>query len=750
MLLTVGYVVALALWTAGGRRPQAWGLAIGALCLALVGSRRTGVVGASYWGFAVGLASLAASPQSTALDAAGAIGFLACAASACVAMASMPADGGVVRTRPISAVVPLAVLAVASCAAAGPLLYPLYASPPAAIWSAKHAGARDAAILLASACALLGLTERTLRARRLELGVVERALAARSFQALSFSFTLLFAILAPAQARAIGRLGLGLASACVVATCVAPDAVRVVRVARRGIALAVSGGGIALLAAFAAHGSSAGWVAGLSAAVALAIGSGSWFVEKPLRPAGGAWLDAFARAREDAVRADPDAAIGAVLLALRGPGGPGQPSPELWTFAPPTQTTVDAAGYVREQAAELPPDLLGVVTAEPEGALRADVLDALEVRRPDLRPLCAWMAARGALLASLIAWEGEPEGILILPRGLRTERVTLEELRAMRSMGDCLAGACRARAASARMRASVREATALVEAAEARAQRGAGHEGLVLARATLAEQRLARPAELGIYSAVARMAVAALERGLAAGAPVLVIGPSGLDPVPFVVRAHLRGAKTGAPLVLVEGTDPQQQQLARWCDAEISPLALADGGVLVVADISTLPADVQATLGRACLERRAPWDAERPLSVQVVATTVRSADGRIALALDPHLESALGHALTMPVILPRLGERADDFRALLLEGLAREGMRVIGKPVGIEPSAYAQLTNYEFPGDVAELSVVVQRLVAACRGDTVRVGDVEALGIRAIEARSSAPRGRIRKDPISA
>ncbi len=745
VLLTVVYVGTFAVWTRGARGPGALCAATVGLCVAAVAGRRTGALGAVLWGLAVVIASLGGSPGSAALGALAATGAFACVAAACVALAGVPAEGGVAPTRHVSARWPLALIAMACVLTLGPSLYP---TASVAAWIAWHSAPRDAVATISSACALIALTEWTRRSRRLELGVVERALAARSLEVMIFSFTFFVALLSTSQARSIGRLGLGLGSACVVGACVASDAVLVVRLARRATALVVVGGGVALLGAFAAQGSSAGWVTVLTAGAALAIGSSAAFIERPLRPEGGAWLDAFARAREDSVRAEPDDAIRAVLSALRAPNGPGQPSPELWTLVPPTQTTVDAAGYVREQAAELPGNLVAVVAAEPEGVLRSEVLDALEVRRPDLRPLCSWMAARGTLLAALIAWEGEPEGILVLPRGLRRERVALEELRAMRALGDCLAGACRARGAAARMRASLREAGLLVNAAEARAEQRGSEHALTAARGAQTEERLARPAEVGVYSAVARMALDALERRLASGGPVVVLGPGGLDPVPFVARAHLGTARAGAPLVVVDGTDPREQNVARWRDASTSPLALADGGTLAIVDAAALPPDVQVTVGRACGERRAPWVGGMRLTVQLVAMTART-PGEGA-AFDADFAGALGGSLSDPVVLPRLSERLDDLRSLVIEGLAREGMRAAGRPIGIEPSAYARLVDYEFPGDVAELNVLIQRLAAGCAGDTVRLSDLEVIGLGASNRGSSASGGRVRKDPMSA
>jgi transcriptional regulator of acetoin/glycerol metabolism len=75
--------------------------------------------------------------------------------------------------------------------------------------------------------------------------------------------------------------------------------------------------------------------------------------------------------------------------------------------------------------------------------------------------------------------------------------------------------------------------------------------------------------------------------------------------------------------------------------------------------------------------------------------------------------------------------------------LAREGLRALGRPIGIEHAAFARLVEHPFPGEDAELAAIVQRLVATCTGDVVRAGDVDALQL------SIAVPDR-RKDPLSA
>ncbi len=407
-------------------------------------------------------------------------------------------------------------------------------------------------------------------------------------------------------------------------------------------------------------------------------------------------------------------------------------------------TTVDAAGYAREREAELPEAILLFAGAEPEATLRAEVIGALEVRRPELRPLGKWMNDRGMMLATLVTSDGETEALLVLPRGDREEPITLEEVCALKDTADHLAAACRARGTQARMLARAHDAMLRADAEAERVSRLMHERALDVGRDALAAARLARPATVGVYSAASRMALEALERRTAVGAPIALVAPSGVDPVPYLARAHLAGTRREAPLVLVDATSAREHDMARWTDPEASPLALANRGMLVLLDGAALPTDVQQLIARCLAEKRAPWERPDVLDVQLALSAVLAPEELVTLArLDPSLASRLADARSAPIELPRLGDRPEDLRAILTDRLAREGLRVLGRPVGIDHTAYGRLVEYPFPGEDAELAAIVQRLVARCTGDVVRAADVDALGLTGL-----APVRR--KDPLSA
>jgi len=738
---TAGYVAAAAVHVDGGHEPRAWLAGIGGFALVVLTSRRPSPqVRAVGWGLAVLVESLAAAGDSRALHASAAVGVLACAAAACIAIARMPRDGGLVAGERPSPKAMVACIAIAWSAAA------LSAVAPANAEVVRAAGGPAAMSWLAMAITVVGVgafAEWTAYRSRLELGVAARVEAMRAGVVALFVGAALVAAFGQARADSVALLAVASAAAVVTASSLVRDAVRVSRAARRVAVLTIAGGAVALLGATSAEGSGNVWTWTLATGLACAaIGSAALALERPLRPAGGVRLDALARACESSARSEPEDAIRDVLMALRAASGLEGPSPELWTFAPTRVATVDAAGYVHEEEAGLPETLLLFAAAEPEATLRTEVLEAHETRVPELRPLARWMIGRGAMTATVVACDGETEGLLVLPRGRREEPPTLEEIEAMKRVADRLAGVCRTRSGQLRMLERAREAGERVAAAEERVERLLHERALDAGRDALAAVRLARPATIGAYSAASRLALEQLELRTAAEGPIAVVVPSGLDPVPYIARAHLGGARRGAPLVLVDCTSARDHDPERWTDPTASPLALAHRGLLVLLDAAALPPEVQQLVARACAERRAPWARADPIDIQIAVTGVAPPDQLVAEGrLDLSLALRLGDARTAPIVLPRMRDRSEDLRAILTDRLAREGLRLLGRPVGIEQAAYARLVDYPFPGEEAELAAVVQRLVGHCTGDVVRASDVEALHL---------PEERRRKDPLSA
>ncbi len=588
-----------------------------------------------------------------------------------------------------------------------------------------------AAAAASSAFALTAIAAAARLERRLELGVVER------LNALLLSVaTLAVAAVILAVTRAVPAAGAACALAATSGVAAAAlvelgDSIAVWNGVRR--AASIAGLVVVFSSAFAfllvdqplhARELAVGIIA-----AALVVGAELPRIGRALRADASRRLVALAEAKLALRGRDAEGALAGALRALRAASPPSViDSPELWTLDPVTILRVDVAGYPRTDTGELPPELLVVAPAEPESTLRAEALAHVEVRRPDLRGLSRWMSDAKFSSATLVSRGGDVEAVLFLPSHPGAPDLTLEEARALRELADELAPLCHARAQLAR--SMNREAAAREAESEAttRADRLEHHLARAAAHHALAATRLARPAAVGIYAAQSRTAYEALERLTKAQAPMVVVARSGVDPVPFLARAHLAGARSQAPFVLVDCTSTREHDLDRWRDPVASPLALADGGVLVLLDVAALPVDVQRLVGQALAERRAPWPRGDSLDIVLAVTSVEAPRALAdAGRLDPLLASRVGDAIDDPIRIPGIVDRPEDLRALVTDRLAREGLRVRGAPVGIDDPAFGALVDYPFDGEDAELASIVQKLVArALRAgrDVVREVDV--------------------------
>ncbi len=577
-------------------------------------------------------------------------------------------------------------------------------------------------------------------ARHLELEVRPRALVCAGAVALALLLSVALALSSTMPTDAAIALGAAIASALVVRVARTRDPLALARNGRRTLTLILFGGPVAALAAIAVEGRMSGpsGIALALAVVALGVGALAPKLEEPFLPVKGIMLQALAEARRAAREREARTAMAHALVRIReacavGMGPTAAPSPELWLLHPTRVLTVNAAGYLQERSAELPAEIFDVALGEPYATLRTSVLRALEVRRADLRPLLAWLDHREAIFATVIAESDDPDGLLVVPAGARSEELTLEEVRAAKLLADAFVAVSQATSARERHLARERDLQRRIDDLDDEAARLRHTLDLEVGRHALAAARLARPATVGIYSAASRMAFDALERRIAQDAPTVLVARAGIDPVPYVARAHLSGPRKSGPFVVVDGTSSREHDVDRWNDERSSPLALADRGLLFLVDGAALPREVQVLIARTIAERRPPWERATPLDISVALSATAPLDelvesGRVAPELAARFEGS------EPIVLARLRERPEDLRSIVADRLAREGLRVHGRPIGIEAAAFGRLVEYSFDGEDAELASIVTKLVARVSGDVVRAADVDALGLISSEA----------------
>jgi hypothetical protein len=202
----------------------------------------------------------------------------------------------------------------------------------------------------------------------------------------------------------------------------ASDGATIAVVLRGTLAVVMLGAPTVLVSALFARAmpESSGTIVLVGTTTAVAIGVVARAVARPLGPEQSRWLDAIDAASRGALQPDPDAALRAALEALGRATTTTGARPEVWRADPEAVLSVDVAGYLHATAGSAPPRLYELAMTEPERTLRAEALKAVEVRRPDVRPLVAWFESRDAFSVTLIVDEAGPEGFVLLPRANRT------------------------------------------------------------------------------------------------------------------------------------------------------------------------------------------------------------------------------------------------------------------------------------------------------------------------------------------
>jgi two-component system response regulator PilR (NtrC family) len=151
----------------------------------------------------------------------------------------------------------------------------------------------------------------------------------------------------------------------------------------------------------------------------------------------------------------------------------------------------------------------------------------------------------------------------------------------------------------------------------------------------------------------------------------------------------------------------------------------ASGGTLFLDEVSELPVAMQAKLLRAIQERtiKPVGSVEQvPVDVRVVAATNRPLEESIEAGA---FRSDLYYRLNViRVEVPPLRERPGDVRILATHFVARFN-NAFGKMVqGFDEDALAYLEHHPFPGNVRELSNVVERCVALETEDLIRLESI--------------------------
>jgi len=154
-------------------------------------------------------------------------------------------------------------------------------------------------------------------------------------------------------------------------------------------------------------------------------------------------------------------------------------------------------------------------------------------------------------------------------------------------------------------------------------------------------------------------------------------------------------------------------------------LETANQGTLFLDEIGDMPFSMQVKLLRVIQEReiiRVGGTQPTSLDVRIVAATAK--DLKEAVANGAFRQDLFFRLNVVNILLPTLAERKEDIPLLAYHILGKCLKSKKNKISAISREAMALLENYVFPGNVRELENILERAVAICPGEVIRVCDL--------------------------
>jgi two-component system response regulator FlrC len=214
-------------------------------------------------------------------------------------------------------------------------------------------------------------------------------------------------------------------------------------------------------------------------------------------------------------------------------------------------------------------------------------------------------------------------------------------------------------------------------------------------------------------------------------ATVLLTGESGTGKEVFARYIHDQSNRARGPFVaincaaipdnLLEATlfGHEKGAFTGAQGAQPGKFEQANGGTLLLDEISEMPLSLQAKLLRVLQEReveRVGGKKPIPLDIRVLATSNRDMGAEVTAG---RFREDLFYRLNVfPLEIPALRERPGDIAPLAGHFLVQLGQR-LGKSARLAATAAAKLAAHSWPGNVRELENVIQRALILAPGEQI-------------------------------
>jgi Nif-specific regulatory protein len=209
---------------------------------------------------------------------------------------------------------------------------------------------------------------------------------------------------------------------------------------------------------------------------------------------------------------------------------------------------------------------------------------------------------------------------------------------------------------------------------------------------------------------------------------VCLHGEDGVGKTRAARAIHVASARSAGPFVSIDCSSLLEAdvdtQLFGWPEGETSKaestggsVGRAQGGTLFLDDVADLGPRAQERVLR--LARDRDWEPREGirLDVRVIASSVR--DLKQEVASGRCLKDLWEHLGALTIRIPPLRDRKGDLPVLtdlFVEQFAREHVRGVR---GVSSRAMDMLMNYDWPGNVAQLRMTIERAVVLTSGPVI-------------------------------
>ncbi len=217
------------------------------------------------------------------------------------------------------------------------------------------------------------------------------------------------------------------------------------------------------------------------------------------------------------------------------------------------------------------------------------------------------------------------------------------------------------------------------------------------------------------------------QRAADASVSVLITGRTGTGKEVLANFIHKTGARSSKPFIdincpAIQPTMFESELFGHEAGSFTGAIhrknglmEIADGGILFLDEIASMPMDMQAKLLRAIEERsfrRVGGTALIKVDVQIIAASNR--DIKDMISKSEFREDLFYRLKVVDLDLPSLSDRKEDIPDLVGHFLRKFNQSMGANITDVTPRAMQLLINYDWPGNIRELSNVMERAVLFC------------------------------------